>query len=125
MGAIRLRPHHLLCIRGFKGSGYSERFVKNFQKVLRRLEQNPTIEVVEGGDEICSACPHFRSQKCLKSESSENKIRELDCRVISRLKLSTGVKMSYREVSNLVRKIPKSELPEICGRCEWIKYCMA
>jgi hypothetical protein len=123
MDAIKLRPHHLLCIRGFKGKGYSESFVENFREVMRRLEQNPAIEIVDGGDEICKACPHFKNEKCLKSENSEDKVRELDGMVISKLKLSIGMKMSYQEVSNLVEKIPKSELPEICGRCEWIEYC--
>ncbi len=125
MSVIKLRAHHLLCLRGFKGKGYSPSFVKNFESILARVKQNPVIEIVEGGDEICSACPHFGNERCLKSASNDKKVKALDAKVRGRLNLSAGLKISYDKISHLVdEKIPVSKLREICGGCEWIEYCM-
>ena len=123
MDTVKLRPHHLLCTHRFKGRGYSEAFIENFREIKRRLEQNPVLEIVAGGDDICKACPHFKDERCLKSQNSDREVRKLDARVLSKLKLSTGIKIRYKEVADLVEKIPNSELPEICGGCEWIEYC--
>jgi uncharacterized protein len=51
--AVRLRPHHLLCMLSYAGRGYSPAFVANFDAVVRRLEAGEEIVVVSGADDIC------------------------------------------------------------------------
>ncbi len=64
--AIRLRGHHLLCLLGYRGMGYSEQFTANMTEVYNTLRQNPDtyIKLVEGPDEICSHYPKDKSGHC-------------------------------------------------------------
>ena len=58
-----LRGHHLLCVHGFKGMGYSPSFVEKMKEIvadIRNPEKDFDIKVVAGFDEACLACPHIR-----------------------------------------------------------------
>jgi hypothetical protein len=37
---LKVRAHHLLCMQGFQGSGYSPEFVENFIKILDQVHEN-------------------------------------------------------------------------------------
>ncbi len=71
--SLNIRPHHLLCILGFRGLGYSEKFVSNMEEVAKKLRSDFTsfITLVLECDAICAACPHNVEGKCLKSDVSE------------------------------------------------------
>ena len=64
--AIRLRPHHGLCIRHFTGKGYSPAFVENMARVIAGLRAAPEtdIELTAGADVLCASCPHNQSGWC-------------------------------------------------------------
>ena len=49
-----IRAHHLVCMRYFKGKGYSKEFISNFYKVINKLKNNQTIRIVNHPDIICS-----------------------------------------------------------------------
>lgn len=57
---IRIRAHHLLCIPGFQGYGYSSDFIIHMEKIISFLKSNPNadLQIVDNTDELCSRCPH-------------------------------------------------------------------
>ena len=66
--SVVLRVHHLLCLHGFRGFGYSPEFVSNMQLVRDGLASSPDVEVevTTSPDDICSACPHLQEGKCAR-----------------------------------------------------------
>ena len=70
---IRLRGHHLLCIQGFQGYGYSEEFLENMKKIHKKIISNEeNIQLVTGPDDICKSCPNLNNDKC-KNNKENNK----------------------------------------------------
>lgn len=121
---IPLRAHHLLCLLGFQGIGYTADFIKNFQKVKRLIEQHPDmeIEVVDTCDVICIACPNVQGGECFKSGLKLNrKVKEIDYRVMERLGIRPGDRFKAKELYALVKeKIHPGDINEICQGCDWL-----
>ena len=57
--SLKIRAHHLCCIQGFQGYGYSPVFVANMRAVISDLEACPStsLELVSECDVICLSCP--------------------------------------------------------------------
>jgi hypothetical protein len=121
---IPLRAHHLLCLLGFQGIGYTADFIRNFQKVKRMIEQHPNleIEVVDTSDVICIACPNMLNNECFRSGLKLNrKVKDIDRRVMERLGISPGDRFKASELYALVKeKIKPCDINEICQGCEWL-----
>jgi uncharacterized protein len=121
---IPLRGHHLLCLLGFQGIGYTADFIKNFQKVKRLVEQNPDldIEVVDSCDVICLACPNSQGGDCFKSGLKlDNTVREMDRRVMDRLGIRPGDRFKAREIYEMLKDaIGPEDMKDICRGCEWL-----
>jgi len=69
----KLRPHHLLCMRLFKGEGYSEKFTSNMQSCINVLTKDSSqrFVLVGGYDDICLHCPNLNDEnQC--SQGNEN-----------------------------------------------------
>ena len=126
---MRLRAHHLLCILGFRGLGYDEKFIQGMKRVVQRIKEYPglKIEVIERCDDICTACP-FNVEGSCKNEvmGSEEAVRRKDREVAERLELKEREKYSIKEILNLIKKkIKPDDLSAICGNCPWLRmrYC--
>ena len=65
---IRIRAHHLLCMQGFQGYGYSKDFERHMGMIITFLNSNPStaIQIITSVDEICSKCPYCVEGKCAK-----------------------------------------------------------
>jgi len=116
-----LRPHHLLCLYGFRGLGYSKEFVENMQKIADRIRENPSlkIELVKGVDDICSKCPHNVENRCSKPGSD---VGEFDQEIVHRVGIDIGQEVESITLLNLVeKKVQPEELPAICNGCEWLE----
>jgi hypothetical protein len=126
---IPLRAHHLLCLLGFQGIGYTADFIRNFHKVKRMVEQNPDleIEVVDSCDVVCIQCPNSHDLDCYKGGLSDNRtVKEMDRRLIEKLEIKAGDHFKARELFALVReKIKPEDLRDICRGCEWLslEFC--
>ncbi|MHB8170046.1 MAG: DUF1284 domain-containing protein [Thermincolia bacterium] len=123
-----IRGHHLLCMLGFQGEGYSEAFVANMAKIVEQCKGDSSlqIKVVDHHDDICRACPHLREDFCRQSEESGEKLAAMDREVLTRLGLNPGQKVTLRETRSLIReKILPQHLQEICQDCRWLSlgYC--
>lgn len=125
MGGIRLRAHHLLCIHGFRGQGYSPLFVANMARLVDRLENSPeaSIQVVDGADDVCSACPHMEQGRCNRPDQH---VDELDQRVRAKLGFEEGYTASWSSILDIIRdRIDPFRLEVVCGGCRWLDldYC--
>ncbi|WP_026691095.1 DUF1284 domain-containing protein [Alteribacter aurantiacus] len=127
MGDVRtLRGHHLLCVHGFQGMGYSPGFVKKMETIvadIRDPEKDFPIRVVVDLDDACTACPHNGGTLCVANEGSDAHVKGLDTRAIEHLKLEDG--KLYRK-SKLVewtaRTLKPDDLDHICKGCSWLSY---
>ncbi len=124
-----LRAHHLLCILGFRGHGYSDAFTDNMSRIVERLHALPqtAIEIAEQPDDICAPCPFLKDDGCRqKGERSEEDVRLRDRAVMDRLGLATGDRLSWNEIAERIKsKIRPEDLDTICGDCQWLPlgYC--
>ncbi|MFV9511429.1 DUF1284 domain-containing protein [Tepidibacillus sp. LV47] len=125
---ITIRGHHLLCIHGFQGMGYSETFVKEMEKISLILRDNLNntdilIRVVNQLDDVCQSCPHRGNNKCVQDENSNQHVTEMDQKVIKKLELEAGRIYSKRELLQRTKeKIEPNDLDVICEGCSWLGY---
>ncbi len=122
----RLRGHHLLCVHGFKGMGYSPQFVDKMSQVvgdIRDDNKDFDIEVVADLDDTCQACPHQGQTTCEKSPSSNDHVLSLDHHVIHHLDLQPGDKYAKSElVQRVADKVDPEDLDHLCQGCSWLSY---
>ena len=118
---VCLRGHHLLCLHGFRGLGYSPEFVANMQAVKDRLLDSPIIEVevTITPDDICAACPHLAYDRCSKKEDSETRISAKDAEVLRRLSLSPGDRLPAEDLFALIAERFHAGISDICSSCRW------
>ncbi|HTX44053.1 MAG TPA: DUF1284 domain-containing protein [Methanocella sp.] len=121
---IPLRAHHLLCLLGFQGIGYTAGFIRNFQKVKRLIEQHPdlVVEVVDSCDVICIACPNMQDGECFKNGLKYNeKVKCIDGRVMAKLGIKPGDRFKAKDLYALVKeKIEPADIKDICQGCDWL-----
>ena len=119
---LKLRPHHLLCIQKYTGHGYDEEFTRNMDQIVEAIELNSTglIELVKGGDQLCSSCPNYVDEEC----NSPDKVSEMDEKVLQACGLSYGEIDSWFNLAQKAAMIFKgAEFEEICGKCQWNELC--
>src|SRR3989338_8734285 len=119
---MNIRAHHLLCMRYFQGKGYSKKFVSNFYGVIKKLESDPVINIVDYPDVICKACPHLKNDKCMKRLDSEEKVKKKDEEIMDILGLKPNQKIKAEATKKLVEEKLES-LRKTCKDCEWKKFC--
>jgi uncharacterized protein len=117
---IRLRGHHLLCLLGFRGMGYSEEFCVNMTAIYERLRLEPETEVVltEGPDDICAHYPQDKPPHCEGAS-----VYHRDALVLERLGLKLGEALPWSAVTaRLSEEIEPPDIPVICASCPWEPY---
>lgn len=118
---MTLRPHHLLCTFAYRGNGYSQAFVQNFDNELAKLQaKDAKITLQLGNDAICQACPQKASTTHCQTESH---IRELDAAVLTTFGLETDVPYSYQElIEHLLAEMTPTKFKSCCQTCSWFQY---
>ncbi|MBO8157371.1 MAG: DUF1284 domain-containing protein [Bacillaceae bacterium] len=121
-----LRGHHLLCVHGFRGMGYSSEFVQKMQQIveeIRNTDLDFPVQVIAGLDETCFSCPHKGEGYCNKSPESNAHVLGMDRRVISHLGLEDGQVYQKSELVKAVKKyVEPEDLDELCKGCSWLEY---
>lgn len=121
--AIRLRGHHLFCLLGYRGKGYSEEFCANMTAVYETLRTKPdtVVELVRGPDDMCKAYPPDKPNHC-ENESVYRKDRN----ILRHLGLDTGMSKSWSDILRIVseRAVPE-DIGRLCAGCPWLPlgYC--
>jgi hypothetical protein len=123
---LMLRGHHLLCVHGFRGMGYSPEFVKKMSSVVEEIRDDSNdfqIKVVAALDDTCGACPHKGKTTCEANEDSNEHVLSMDHNVIQHLGLSEGTvyKKSFL-VQLTAEKVEPNDLDLICKGCSWLPY---
>ncbi|HHT19402.1 MAG: DUF1284 domain-containing protein [Euryarchaeota archaeon] len=123
---LRIRAHHLLCIQGFQGFGYSKEFTDNMAKITEQILKNPFsfIKIVNGADLICECCPHNNKGICNAESSSPNSVMFLDSLVLQNLKIEEGSIVSASQISLITKNLDGQTVNEICGNCSWRSKCL-
>lgn len=124
---LKIRAHHLCCIQGFQGYGYSPAFVANMRAVISDLEALPSrpLKLVTECDAICISCPSKR--ECTIQESHlARRIRQMDLVVLEKLRIEEGIVVNADEAFRLINsKINNaSDIEDVCGTCKWRQKCL-
>jgi len=120
--ALRLRPHHLLCVLGFQGKGYSDDFTDNMAAIVDALRRSGgadcMIEIVTTADAICAPCPHRRGVSCSKAAQ----IAGLDARHAAALGLKNGDRLTWGAAQARIRRhVAPDALANLCAGCQWLE----
>ncbi len=125
---LKIRAHHLLCLQGFQGYGYSKDFVANLRGIRDHLLTSPHLEiqVVAEEDIICSCCPHRSETGCGKNKDSELRIRAKDLKILEKLDVVPG---TQDLACNFLERIAARfrtywDIQDICGNCQWEDKCL-
>jgi len=121
-----LRGHHLLCVHGFRGMGYSPGFIKKMGTIVddvRDKEKDFDILVVAAFDDACMACPHRGRTECEANEGSNEHVLSMDRKVINHLELVEGKSYKKSELlKQTAAKVEPEDLDFLCEGCSWLKY---
>jgi hypothetical protein len=106
MPELRLRPHHIFCLR-FSSWSLPERgdaFNIQEQQIRQTLKSDveTIIEVVEGIDGLCSVCPLCRDGRCQSAEGDETEVRKWDAIILKEIGMCYGDRLSAGEFSKLI-----------------------
>ncbi|MBN6188546.1 DUF1284 domain-containing protein [Aneurinibacillus sp. BA2021] len=121
----KLRGHHLLCVHGFQGMGYSPEFIEKMKELVAQIrdpECDIWLEVAIGFDDACGACPHRGPTKCEASDDSDLHVKQMDARVIRHLGLEADA--TYRKewlVRRTARMVEPDDLDVLCEGCSWLE----
>lgn len=117
---IQLRGHHLFCLVGFRGMGYSEEYAKNMTKVHQQIRKNPNtiIQIINGPDCLCAKFPESGQYHC-----ENQNIYYRDQNILQLLKLKVGQLVTWKEIENRIKQFaPPSIIHTICETCSWKDY---
>lgn len=113
---LTFRPHHVLCTLGFEGKGYSPAFVANYASIKTALTPTTPIQIRDGLDHICQACPHQKGDTCAK----ESLIQALDTRHRHALQLQNTCYPWQALVNKVAAHIQPHHLDQLCQGCTWL-----
>lgn len=114
---LKLRGHHLFCLVGFRGMGYSEEFAENMKNIHKGLKENPKtlIQLIDGVDHICEKYPEYKEYHCL-----DQNIFDKDKQILEKLNLQVGQTLTWEEVESRIRKyVTPEDIDVLCYRCSW------
>ena len=126
---MKIRGHHLICILGFRGLGYSPEHVLNMKRIVGRLQSPRSVhfEVVDYPDDICAFCPFFIDGGCQQNgPKSESIVKSLDFNVMARLALTAEERLTWPEAEAKIRaRLYPEDINVICKECRWLPlgYC--
>ena len=121
---IKLRGHHLLCLQGFQGYGYSEDFVLNMTRIneLRKSDEC-IITLTNEPDDICSACPNLKNNLC-ENKKQNQIIVKMDEEVLSKINSNdehNAIDL-FDEVSSKFNSL--KSVGNVCNDCKWTNECL-
>jgi uncharacterized protein len=116
----QLRGHHLFCLVGFRGMGYSKEYIENMTYMHRNIRENPNtwIEIVDGPDQLCEKYPNSGKYHC-----EDQHIYKRDHEILEKLRLKIGQDVQWKEIEERIRRfvVPK-DIQHICQTCSWRSF---
>ncbi|MFD1706333.1 DUF1284 domain-containing protein [Siminovitchia sediminis] len=117
---VKLRGHHIFCLLGYRGMGYSVEYVENMTRLHQSLRNNPksVIQIVEGPDQLCEKFPGSGVYHC-----QDDDIYERDSVFLEKLGLHIDQIATWEEIESLIRKhVVPSDVQIVCKTCSWRRY---
>ncbi|WP_301107468.1 DUF1284 domain-containing protein [Sporosarcina sp.] len=117
---IKLRGHHIFCLLGYRGMGYSEEYVENMTKVHTILREQPDtmIQVIQGTDDLCAKFPDDQPYHC-----EDKGIYVRDSEILKKLGLTYSDVLPWREVERRIRThVVPEDIAVVCKTCSWRDY---
>lgn len=127
---LKIRPHHILCMRAYQGRGYSEDFGINMEYIIKEIgvynkiynenaisNRDEKVEIIFGLDSLCGKCPHNikEENRCV----TEDKVNAIDEKVVRYFNIKEGIH-SYKELEESVYSIITEDIfDDICKNCGW------
>jgi hypothetical protein len=121
-GIPKLRGHHLICLHFFHGKGYSPKFIENLNNILKAAAESG-VEVFQGADDVCRACPYMKAEKCMYDEHSDEEIKEMDEVALTLLNETPSMKTEWHLIKERIPEIFPLWLERYCKKCPWEKAC--
>jgi uncharacterized protein len=124
---IRIRAHHLLCIQGFQGYGYTPDFERHMANIVNLLNLDPSVklQIIAGTDEICCHCPYEINGLCERYSDSQEGIVKVDNLVIDKAVFVENKIYSFQNAINLIdNNLSHEDVTEICFKCSWKDKCL-
>ena len=121
---LKLRGHHLLCLKGFQGYGYDENFVRNMKYInSKRKDNSTTITLLDCPDDICASCPNLKNNVC-EDETQNERIIAMEREVLKKF----DVKKEHNSIE-LFKKVDEifnttESVSKICYECMWHEKCL-
>ncbi|MCM3090963.1 MULTISPECIES: DUF1284 domain-containing protein [unclassified Cytobacillus] len=117
---FKLRGHHLFCLLGYRGMGYSREYAENMTRMHKTLRDNPRtwIQLVKGPDHLCEKYPNSGEYHC-----EHDNIYERDAVILEKLGLHIGQILYWQDIELNIRKhaLP-SDIQTVCETCSWRSY---
>ena len=116
----KLRGHHLFCLLGYRGMGYSEEYVENMTRLHQTLRQNPKtlIQLVNGPDQLCEKYPNTGEYHC-----QDTNIYERDAVILEKIGLKIGQTLQWEDIEFHIRKnVVPTDIQTVCETCSWRSY---
>lgn len=116
----KLRGHHLFCLLGYRGMGYSKEYVKNMTRLHQTLRECPKtlIQLVMGPDQLCEKYPNSGTYHC-----QDDSIYERDSVILEKLGLKIGQILKWEDIESCIRKfVVPSDIQIVCETCSWRSY---
>lgn len=124
--AVRLRPHHLLCLLTYAGRGYSEAFTSGFDAIVTRLSQGAPLQLVDGPDDICAPLLRDTTVHChLDSVRQRDQRAAKDLGALLQRPIGAGAVLTV-DAATLVtwrQAFAQGHTRAACTGCEWQPLC--
>ena len=117
---VQLRGHHLFCLLGYRGMGYSKEYIENMTKLHQTLRSHPEtlVELVKGPDQLCEKYPNSGEYHC-----KNQNIYVRDAVILEKMGLKIGEKLMWQEIESRVKKfVVPSDIQTVCETCNWKSY---
>lgn len=115
-----LRGHHLFCLLGYRGMGYSDQYVKEMTRLHTVLREDPQtlITIVHGPDDLCSNFPENEPYHC-----DESAVLDRDERIVQYLGLTIGNTYTWSDIEQrIIERVVREDIPRFCSTCPWLPY---
>lgn len=116
----KLRGHHLFCLLGYRGMGYSKEYVENMTSIHQILRSNPKtlVQLVNGPDQLCEKYPNSGDYHC-----QDQNIYDRDAVILERMGLKLNQILKWEDIEARVRKhVVPTDIQSICETCSWRSY---
>lgn len=114
---FRLRGHHLLCLLGYHGMGYSREYIANMTSMHDTLRTAPDteIQIVADPDDLCVKFPETQPCHC-----HDENIHQRDNAMLEQLGITVGQTITWREIEDRIKTtFEPDDIDTLCSTCSW------